>query len=55
MTIATFSDRTATFPQTAATTPPAPRSSRRQHVGKAYRASAGKEADRAARHLLHPA
>ena len=43
MTIATFSDRTATFPQTAATNAAGTAIIEAQHVGKAYRAKRGKE------------
>lgn len=55
MTIATFSDRTSTFPQTAATNAAGTAIIEAQHVGKTYRAKRGKELTRAARHLLHPA
>ena len=41
MTIATFSDRTATFPQTAATNAAGTAIIEAQHVGKAYRAKRG--------------
>ena len=43
MTIATFSDRTATFPQTAATNAAGTAIIEAQHVGKTYRAERGKE------------
>ena len=43
MTIATFSDRTATFPQTAATNAAGTAIIEAQHVGKTYRAKRGKE------------
>lgn len=43
MTIATFSDRTATFPQTAATNATGTAIIEAQHVGKTYRAKRGKE------------
>ena len=43
MTIATFSDRTATFPQTAATNAAGTAIIEARHVGKTYRAERGKE------------
>lgn len=43
MTIATFSDRTSTFPQTAATNAAGTAIIEAQHVGKTYRAERGKE------------
>ena len=43
MTIATFSDRTATFPQTAATNAAGTAIIEAQNVGKTYRAERGKE------------
>ena len=43
MTIATFSDRTATFPQTTATNAAGTAIIEAQNVGKTYRAERGKE------------
>ena len=43
MTIATFSDHTATFPQTAATNAAGTAIIEARHVGKTYRAKRGKE------------
>ena len=43
MTIATFSDHTATFPQTAATNAAGTAIIEARHVGKTYRAERGKE------------
>ena len=43
MTIATFSDRTATFPQTAVTNAAGTAIIEAQHMGKTYRAKRGKE------------